>query len=240
MDAVRLDSLDGIFSRIAGRRRERKGKSMKKILALKAALAGVCLALLLASCGSKAGSSALASYDETSYRDLGNAIDSGYISFFDDGTHLATFAYKDSAKLSDYAGLKSILTPTKKLAYEFLDLRGGVLLVREKGAPRPTPVRAIELGTGKDLLKKGFFSVATHAQESERRVILKKAGDRLSSEQLDMLQTTVEAMEEFAAKSLARGLAVEYYERYRFDSATRTADSLKAIQPSLYPRNILY
>jgi|WetSurMetagenome_2_1015567.scaffolds.fasta_scaffold324171_2 hypothetical protein len=192
--------------------------------------------LALASCGSTIGDAELQSYDASSYRSLQSINDGAYISFFDDGKHLASFAFKGSIDLGDYKGQKSVLTPTQKLSYEFIDLQGGVLLVRERGASRPTPVRAIDLSARKDLLKKGFFSVAKHSHENERDVILKMAGDRLNKDQLPLLKMTVEEMEKYATKAFKTGLAVEYYYKFLFDFQARQPTDLKEITPVLYPR----
>jgi hypothetical protein len=205
----------------------------------KFALLSACLAVL-SSCGSRMGEAALQSYDASSYRSLQSVNDGKYVSFFDDGVHVATFEYKGGAELGGYKDLKSVLTPTKKLAYEFIDLRDGVLLVRERGASGPTAVRAIDLAARKDILKKGFFSVSKYDQVKERDVILKKAGDRLSKGQQGLLKMSVDEMEKFAANAFNAGLAVEFYEKYAFDFQSGRPASMKEITPVLYRRNILY
>lgn len=205
----------------------------------KSAFFAACLAVL-ASCGSRIGEAALQSYDASSYGSLQSVNDGKFVSFFDDGVHVATFEYKDGAELSGYKDQKSVLTPAKKLAYEFIDLRDGVLLVRETGASGPTPVRAVDLAARKDLLKKGFFSVAKYSQENERDVILKRAGDRLNKEQQALLKMPVDEMEKFATNAFKAGLAVEFYEKYLFDFQARRPASMKEITPVLYRRDILY
>jgi hypothetical protein len=207
---------------------------MKKLVFFAACLA------VLASCGSRIGEAALQSYDASAYRRLQSVNDGKYVSFFDDGLHVATFERINGADLSGYKDQKSVLTPTKKLAYEFIDLRDGVLLVREMGASGPTPVRAVDLAERKDLLKKGFFSVSKHEQGNERDVILKKAGDRLTKDQQSLLKMSVDEMEKFATNAFKAGLAVEFYEKYAFDFQARRPASMKEITPVLYRRNILY
>jgi hypothetical protein len=205
----------------------------------KVAFFAACLAAL-ASCGSPIGEAALQSYDASSYRSLQSVNDGKYVSFFDDGLHVATFELTGGTELGGYKDRKSVLTPTKKLAYEFIDLRDGILLVREMGASGPTPVRAIDLAARKDLLKKGFFSVSKHEQGNERDVVLKKAGDRLTKDQQALLKMSVEEMEKFATNAFKAGLAVEFYEKYLFDFQARRPESMKEITPVLYRRNILY
>lgn len=207
-----------------------------------AALAAACLACLaaLSSCGSGLGAAKLPGYVDSDYANLRSVVDGAYISFMDDGVHLASFAFAGSSRLADYQGRESVLTPSRKLAYEFIDLKGGVLLARERGSSGPTPVRAVDLARRRDLLGKGFFSVAKHSQENERDVILKKAGDRLTREQQALLKMPVNEMEEFAANAFKAGLAVEFYEKYEFDFEAGKPERMKVISPVLYRRNILY
>jgi hypothetical protein len=205
----------------------------------KAVVLVFCLAALV-SCGSRAGVAPLQSYDASDYGDLQSVNDGKYISFFADGMHVASFEYKGGSELGDYKGLRSVLTQTPKAAYEFLDLTGGILLARESGSSGPTPVRAIALSSGKDLLRKDFFSVSKHSQENERDVILKKAGDRLNKEQQALLKMSVEEMEKFATSAFKAGLAVEFYEKYKFDFQGAQATRMGEITPVLYRRNILY
>jgi hypothetical protein len=205
-------------------------------------LAAACLACLaaLSSCGSEFGAAKLPGYADSAYANLRSVVDGAYISFMDDDVHLASFAFTGSSKLADYQGQESVLTPTKKLAYEFIDLKGGVLLARERGSSGPTPVRAVDLARRRDLLGKGFYSVAKRSQENERDVLLKKAGDRLNKDQQALLKMPVEEMEEFAADAFKAGLAVEFYEKYAFDFRTGKPARMMVISPVLYRRNILY
>jgi hypothetical protein len=205
----------------------------------KAMIAAACLAAL-SSCGSGVRAAKLPGYSDSDYANLRSVVDGAYISFLDDEVHLATFAFKGSERLGDYEGQESVLTPSKKLAYQFIDLKGGVLLARERGSSGPTPVRAVDLARREDLLRKGFFSVANSSQKNERDVILKKAGDRLNKDQQALLKMPVDEMENFATNAFKAGLAVEYYEKYAFDFQAGKPQRMMVIAPVLYRRNILY
>jgi hypothetical protein len=87
--------------------------TMKPAL-MKALSLGFCF-VILASCGSKAASAKLSSYDPAAYPGLLSVIDGDYISFVADGTHIATFRYQGGQSLADYQDQGSPLTLNKEI-----------------------------------------------------------------------------------------------------------------------------
>jgi len=193
-----------------------------------------CVALLL-SCAPSGGKA----IEELSRDGCASFNNDRFITFYNDKVHIASYEYKNSADINVYKADKPAFLASGKTRYGFIGLNGDVLMIREKAGSTSSPVRFIDLKAKKDLLKKGFFSTATFSQEAEKEVVLKKVGDRLNEQQLPLLKTTIQNMEEYAQNLAKSGLAMEFYQKYKFDFETKSLVEVNEIIPVLYRRNVL-
>lgn len=144
-----------------------------------------------------------------------------YICFLSEGKLVASYARGQGQSIADYAGQNAILVKSKDAEYRFISLAGDVLVLREYVASGPSRARIVDLQARKDVLGKGFFSAAEGDSANDGDVIYRLIGDRLNGKQQLQLGIPEEKLESIALDAYKSGLALEFYEKYRFDFVLR-------------------